>query len=167
MSLPLNNSLKKQQGATLFTTLVFLVLMTLVSVSATKISIRDVMISGNEQQQSLLFQQTENQLKPMVNINQLIQAYGPTGFQPNVPNSTNKYKLGSSTAYTEKVITDLPVLYPCERNGVAASIGMGAPPCDLFDFQVRSNSQTSGARDKHHRGAGKMIPNVKSSGSLL
>ena len=41
---------KSQQGATLITALTFLVLMTIVSVSASKISILDVLVSSNEQQ---------------------------------------------------------------------------------------------------------------------
>ena len=161
------NLARKQKGVTLAATLVFLMLMTIVAVSATKISILDVLVSGNEQQQMLMFQQAENDLKPIVSITRLVQAYGPTGFNGNIASNDRKFRLAESTTFVTKIITDLPVLYPCERNGIAMSVGAGTPPCDLFDFQVRSNSQVSGAKAKHHRGAGKMLPNLKSNGSLL
>jgi len=56
------NFAKKQQGATLVTALVFLTLMTIVSVSAAKISMLDVLVSGNNQQQMVLYQKTSRDL---------------------------------------------------------------------------------------------------------
>ncbi len=46
---------KKQQGATLISALTFLVLMTVVSVSAMKVSIVDILIAGNDQSKSQAF----------------------------------------------------------------------------------------------------------------
>jgi len=166
----INVGSKQQQGATLATTLVFLLLMTIVSVSATKISILDVLVSGNEQQQMMLFQTTENQLKKMTNIVKLEKTFTATGFTGNVSDNPNQYKFNDTVLASKgitEIITDIPVIYPCERQGMASSLGPAAPPCDLYDFQVRTSGQNSGARDRHHRGAGKMIPNSGSKGSLL
>ena len=63
----------KQQGATLFTALVFLLLMTIVSVSAAKISMLDVMVSGNNQQQMELFQKTARELDEHAKPEKLIK----------------------------------------------------------------------------------------------
>ncbi len=62
----------KQQGATLVTALVFLVLMTIVSVSAAKISMIDVLVSGNNQQEMLLFQKTSRELEDHTNPTKLL-----------------------------------------------------------------------------------------------
>lgn len=154
---------KQQQGMTLATTLVFLVLMTIVAVSATKISILDILVAGNEQQQMLLHQQSENDLKTIVNVSNLYKAVGPDGFQGNIADNNKKFKLDDSTNYVTKIITDLSRSYTCERNGRAMSMGRDAPQCSLYNFEVKSNSQGSGAHTKLHGGAGKMAPNLNAN----
>ena len=161
----------KQIGATLITSLVFLLLMTIVSVSATKMSILDLLVSGNEQQQMVLFQTTENQLKQLTHISKLNQTFGPTGFEGNVTGEADQFKFTSDfntdNGITE-IITELPVKnYDCERNGAASGIGPSAPKCDLYDFQVKRTGQNSAAKDRHHHGAGKMVPSGGSKGSLI
>jgi len=171
------NIAKKQKGATLITALSFLVLMTLVSVSATKISILDVLVSGNDQQQMVLAQNTENCLTRLTRIQQLSRTFTADGFQGNVPGRMNDQFLFpdqfipeciTQNVTTAEIITDvLPENYPCERQGRAMSMGPGALPCDLFDFQVQSTRNTSGTRELRRRGAGKMIPDSGSDASLL
>ena len=82
-----NHNKNKQMGATLITSLVFLLLMTIVSVSATKMSILDLLVSSNEQQQMVLFQTTANQLKQLTHVSKLNQTFGTTGFEGNVTGS--------------------------------------------------------------------------------
>ncbi|MCF6190049.1 MAG: pilus assembly PilX N-terminal domain-containing protein [Cocleimonas sp.] len=161
----------KQTGATLITSLVFLLLMTIVSVSATKISLLDVLVSSNEQQQMVLFQTTANQLKQLTHIAKLNQTFESTGFVGNVSGEDDQYKFTSdfnTDNNITEIITELPVKnYDCERNGVAGSMGPSAPKCDLYDFQVRRAGQNSAAKDRHHHGAGKMVPSGGSKGNLI
>jgi len=157
----------KQKGATLFTALVFLTLMTIVSVSATKISMLDILVASNNQQNMLLFQSTSNQLKETATINNLQLTFTEDGFTGNVSGNDNLFEFDDSPENIEERITDMTLEYPCERQGAASSIGPNAPACDLYDFQVRSSLNNSSARDQHNRGAGKMVPNSGSKGSLL
>ena len=159
----------KQKGATLLSALTFLVLLTVVGVSASKIAIQDILIAGNDQKQMQLYQVTENQLKQFTNIKRLSQTLGEDGFIANVEGQ-DKHKfddIDSENGMLSEVITNVPVIYPCERQGMATSIGPAVPPCDLYDFQVITQGKGFGGKDKHHRGAGKMIPNSGSKGSLL
>lgn len=171
---------RKQKGATLPTTLVFLMLMTLVSVSATKISILDTLVAGNDQTKMILSQQTENCLRVSTHIRRLFipltnNGVGQSqGFVGNVGGRADQYKFDQlldacqdGNVNIEEYITDIPGHYNCEREGQASSMGPAVPRCDLFDFQIRSNKPNSGARDIHHRGAGKMVPNTGSKGSLI
>ena len=171
----INNDMKrssrsKQHGATLLSALTFLVLLTVVGVSASKIAIQDILIAGNDQKQMMLYQVTENQLKKLTNISMLSQTFTEDGFTSNLEEQDDKYQfdeIDTDKGKLTEIITDIPVIYPCERQGKATSIGPAAPPCDLYDFQVKTKGKNFGGKDKHHRGAGKMIPNSGSKGSLL
>ena len=158
---------KKQRGATLFTTLIFLTLMAIVSVTAVKISMLDILIAGSNKQRVELFQKTSNQLKKTATINTLSSTFTIAGFTGNVDGNAKQFLIANSPNLIEERVTDLTLEYPCERQGRASSIGANSPPCDLYDFEVRSRKQGSGAREKHNRGAGKMVPNSGSKGSLL
>ncbi len=161
----------KQAGATLVTSLVFLLLMTIVSVSATKISMLDLLVSSNDQQQMVLFQTTGNQLKQLTHISKLNQTLGTTGFEGNVTGEADQFKFTSDFNTDNRIteiITELPVKnYDCERNGAASGIGPSVPKCDLYDFQVKRTGQNSAAKDRHHHGAGKMVPSGGSKGNLI
>lgn len=165
-----HSSRSKQYGATLMSALVFLVLITVVGVSASKIAIQDILIAGNDQKQMMLYQVTGNQLKKFTNIKMLSQTFTEDGFTSNVDGQDDKHQfdeIDSDKGKMTEIITDVPVIYPCERQGKATSIGPAAPPCDLYDFQVKTKGKDFGGKDKQHRGAGKMIPNSGSKGSLL
>jgi len=159
---------KSQQGATLITALTFLVLMTIVSVSASKISILDVLVSSNEQQQMMLFQDTENDLKELTTVVKLYKPLVKEG-GATFDLDTGAYVLPSNTQKpgTLEVITDKFKRYQCGGfNGKAISIGPDVPPCDLYDFQVKTSVLNSGVRDRHHRGAGKEKPNPNKNSYL-
>ncbi len=153
----------KQEGATLMVVMSFLVLMTIVTVSATKISILDVLISGNDQQRVISFRELENNLTQYAKTDSLNDAFAADGFN----NAQEQFTTTDSTSELTKKITDLSEQYPCERNGRGSSLGGGAPPCRLYDFQVLSNQQNTGAREDHRRGGGKMVPQSGSKSSLL
>ena len=158
---------KKQKGATLVTALVFLLLMTMLSVTASKVSMIDILIAGNNQQKMILYQDTHNQLKDTATIEKLNVTFTENGFTSNVTGTDDLFDFSNSPNNIDERITDLQIEYPCKRDGLGSSIGPNAPPCDLYDFRVRARLQNSNAVDQHHRGAGKMIPNAGSKGSLL
>ncbi len=158
---------RKQRGATLFTSLVFLALMTIVSVSAAKISMLDVLVSGNNQQQMMLFQQTENDLQLLATVPELydpLTGKGGAAFDDN----TGIYELVDSTKPNlTQQITDKEKRYSCGGfAGKAISIGPSVSPCDLYDFQVDSVMQGTGVKDRHNLGAGKEKPNPKKDSYL-
>jgi len=159
----ISSSKRKQKGATLMTVMTFLVLMTVVSVSATKISILDVLVSGNDQQRIIAFQAAENNLAQFAKISSLNVAFSADGFN----NPAQQYKTLDSNNELSQIITDMTESYPCEREGSGSSMGASAPPCSLYDFQILLNQKNTGARENHHRGGGKMVPNQGSKGSLL
>lgn len=158
----------KQKGATLFTALVLLTLMTIVSVSAAKLSILDVLMAGNNQQKMELYQQTSNDL---IGLTSVVELYKPMLKIPGhfFDPITGIYSLLKNPAkpYTEMQITDPSKSYSCNGfNGQATSIGPNVPPCDLYDFQVKSTKGNSSVRDRHNRGAGKEKPNPKKNSYL-
>ncbi len=150
----------KQRGATLITTLSFLALMTIVSVSAAKISILDVLQSSNELQKSILFQRAENGLKTITTVTKL---YKPLTEEDGAEfaEDTGIYQLPDDLlADTELQITDKKIRYQCNGfNGKAISLGPSVPRCDLYDFSAKVKKSNSAARDRHNRGAGKEKPN--------
>lgn len=152
---------QRQKGATLITTLAFLSLMTIVSVSAAKISILDVLASGNEQQQSILFQEAAKDLKNLATVRKL---YKPITKSDGASFSENTgiYKLPDQIQNpdSELQITDKDSPYECNGfNGKALSLGPSVPRCYLYDFEAKVKRQHIGSSDKHNRGAGKEKPN--------
>ena len=145
----------KQKGATLFTALVFLTLMTIVSVSATKLSILDLLMAGNNQQKMELYQETSNDLKRHTDPSRLLPILQQDGV--GVPWVE---VMPTSTAHPnrEEKIANRVLKYSCAGNGLATSIGPDVPPCYLFDFEVKNKKSNSSAKEKHRRGAGKEFP---------
>jgi hypothetical protein len=147
---------QKQQGATLFTSLVFLTLMTVVSVSATKISMLDILVAGNNQQQMLMFQDTENDLQLLTTPVILLESLYEKKFAgPWVR------KLSS-----EQKVTNRFLEYYCTADGQASSVGSNVPPCFLFDFEAKKSKHNTGMKDKHTRGSGKEFPDLTQHSSL-
>lgn len=158
----------KQRGATLITSLVFLSLMTIVGVSASKISILDVLVAGNEQQRMLLFQETENDLKDLTSVPKLYKPMiGAAGASFSASTGAYVFPTSSEKPHVSEKITDKKKRYSCGGfSGKAVSIGPSVPPCDLYDFQVNATKLGSSAKDRHNRGAGKEKPNPKKDSYL-
>ncbi len=155
---------KKQRGATLFTALVFLMLMTIVSVSATKISMLDILVSGNNEQHMRIFQTTENDLNELVTPAILLPVLQTEGF-----GAPWKHELPGKSLkpHTDEEIISRNLEYDCGGfDGKAVSLGPDVPPCYLYDFKVESSLSNSGIQDKHVRGAGKEYPNISRNSSL-
>ena len=155
----------KQQGATLITSLIMLLVMTIVGVSATKISSMSALISGNDQQQMLLAQTLDSKLSNFASIETLEESFTDTGFTPS-DGQTNKYIFSlveENGLKVNKEITNLDFNYSCKRNGIASDIGADAPNCNLYDFHIKLNRSHSSARDRRHQGSGKMVPSKEHS----
>ena len=151
----------KQQGATLFTALVFLALMTIVSVSAAKISMVDVLISGNNQQHMELFQETARELDDHTNPTKFLKLVLSSETLSDVFKPWNhNYPVTVAKPNVEERIANRVVEYQCGAiNGLATSQGSDNS-CRLFDFEVKTKRKQSSARDRHVRGAGKEYPSI-------
>jgi len=152
----------KQRGATLFTALVFLALMTIVSVSAAKISMLDVLISGNNQQKMELYQDTAREVDDHTDPAKLLDLIINTEAYSNANVEWNHdYPVNTTNPHTkvDEKITNRAIEYECGAiNGLATSQGVDNS-CHLFDFEVNTKKSFSSARERHVRGAGKEYPN--------
>jgi type II secretory pathway pseudopilin PulG len=166
MNYQLNNKLKnKQQGATLITSLIMLLIMTIVGVAATKSSSMSILIAGNDQQKILLAQTLDSELSKFASIETLEKSFTKNGFTPSA-GQTNKYIFAQDDVDDLKVnkeITNLNFNYACKRNGKASDLGADAPSCDLYDFYIDLKRSASSARDTRHQGSGKMVPSKQHS----
>ncbi len=159
----------KQQGATLVTSMMMLVIMTIVGVSAVKVSSIDVLVAGNEQQKMELFQTTQTDLNglstPLELLAPLVGEVDENGTKAEF-DANGKYTVSTSTQKTA-IISDMDTENPCEGiDGKAISWGLSTPPCRLYDFNVNTKKLNSGARESAHRGAGKEVPNDNTNSAL-
>lgn len=155
----------KQQGATLITALMMLLVMTIVGIAAVKMSSIDIIIAGNDQQRLMLMQETETEL---VNLSTPAKLIDPligelvNGIKAIFDPETKTYRVPEPRNPTSiEIITDLEKKYSCEGfSGKAVSMGPDVPPCRLYDFQVKTRKANSGAKEVRRRGAGKEVPNI-------
>jgi len=155
----------KQQGATLITSLMMLLVMTIVGVSATKSATMSVLIAGNDQQKMLLAQTLDSELSRFASIETLEKSFTSIGFTPSA-GQTDKYifsQVDESGLKVNKEITNLGYNYTCKRNGIASDIGADAPNCNLYDFHIKLHRSHSSVRDRRHQGSGKMGPGKEHS----
>lgn len=163
----LSSSIKrsKQQGATLITSMMMLLVMTIIGIAAVKMSSIDIIIAGNDQQRLMLMQETESELvnlsTPGKLLDPLIGEFVGSE-QALFDADTKSYRVPEPRNPTSiEIITDLEKLYSCEGfSGLAVSMGPDVPPCRLYDFQVRTKKANSGAKELRRRGAGKEVPNI-------
>ncbi len=158
------SNLRHQKGATMITTLVFLLLMTIVTVSASKMSILEMLVSSNNQRQMEMFQQTANDLKELTTPVKFFDAYYANEHQIPWTHNLDANPLKPST---KESIASRDFKYICGGfNGLAVSIGPSESPCYLYDFGVKTSLSNSGVRDKHFRGAGKEFPDGTRNSTL-
>ncbi len=158
-----NQNIKNQQGMTLITSLLLLIIMTIVGVSATKVSSMSVIIAGNDQRKMELAQTLDSKLPQFASIETLAQTFTSTGFTPS-DGETNKYIFNPVTEegyQVNKVVSNLRFQYTCKRNGEASDVGADAPACDLYDFKIKMKHMGLSARDMRHQGSGKMVPRTE------
>lgn len=162
---------KKQQGITLVTTLIMLIVMSVTAMMASKMSLFDTYIARNHKEKVMVYQQTATDLKLLADIERL---HGPMVNREFDPES-GIYISPEAPASGDvvEVITDIgfddeDYLYDCEGwSGRASSIGLGSRQCDLFDFQITRQKEGTGSfREKHHVGMGKEVPNPSKYSNL-
>jgi Tfp pilus assembly protein PilX len=145
----------KQKGATLFTALAILIVLTIVSIFSTRMSIIDIKVSQNDEQQMMVYQEAENALKKITNPVKLYEwiEVRRTGNGAEWDGDIDTVHLKAKAN-----ITNLNTEYACVGKGGAVSIGPEVPSCRLYDFHIDINKKGTGTRDIHHRGAGKEMP---------
>lgn len=151
---------KKEQGATLFSALAILSVLTIVSLSSARMSIMDIRVASNDEQQLMVYQEAENALK---RITKPLKLYEWIEARRDDSGAKGIDDIESAGLKAKTNITDLNTEYACVGKGGAVSIGPGVPFCELYDFHVDINKQGLGTRDVHHRGAGKEVPHNNGS----
>lgn len=147
---------KSQSGITLITSLMMLMAMTIIGVTAIKISSVDLLVANNYQQQLSVYQEAETKIKREVSFYRLHDWM----MEDKQPPATSK---NSIVAKAE--VSDLEQEYPCKgRSNLANSLGPNSPSCKLFLFSIDADMKGSGAKESHYQGAGKQYPN-QSNGS--
>lgn len=135
----------KQKGATLVSALTFLVLMTVVSVSAMKVSILDILVAGNDQKKSLTYLSAETALA--LNVNYFV-------VYKESPDLTKHNGMDS------KVVINKDGKDRCRGIlGHANSIGgHNTPDCQIYTINSKGYKQGSVISDTHVRSVGRQVP---------
>ncbi len=149
-------NIKRQSGITLITSLMMLLVMTIIGVTAIKISSVDLLVAHNYQEQLSVYQEAETKIQGDVNFLRLHDWM----MEDKQPPDTTKDKVRTKAA-----VSDMNREYPCKgKSNLANSLGPDAPACKVFLFAIDSNMKASGAKESHYKGAGKQFPN-QSNGS--
>ncbi|MCK5812955.1 MAG: pilus assembly PilX N-terminal domain-containing protein [Cocleimonas sp.] len=155
-----SGSPKKEKGATLFSALSILTVLTIVSISSARMSIMDIRVASNDEQQMMMYQEAENALK---RITKPVKLYEWIEARRNDSGAKGIDDIESAGLKAKTNITDLNTEYACVGGDGAVSIGPEVPFCELYDFHIDINKQGLGTRDVHHRGAGKEVPHNNGS----
>jgi len=147
----------KQAGITLITSLIMLLVMTIIGVTAIKISSMDLLIANNYQKKLQVYQAAESKIQKDADFYWLYQ-WMSADINAPIDDETD--------IVTKSEIVDLEKEYPCTPNNLATSLGPDSTPCNIYVFQIEASMKSSGAKDAHYQGAGKLVPNV-SKGSFL
>lgn len=133
-----------------------LLTMTIIGVTAIKISSVDLLVANNYQEQLTVHQEAKTKTRREVSFYRL-HDFVMSDVQP--PSTTK----GATVSKAE--VTNLNSQYPCKgRSFLANSLGPDAPACKVFMFAVDADMKGSGAKENHYQGAGKQYPN-QSNGS--
>lgn len=145
-------TLNKQSGVTLITSLMMLIVMTVLGITAMKLSSVDLVVAKNHQHQLSVYQEAVTSLRRDVTFFNWFQwASSENDVQPSVRNSKG--------LVTNTQIVDLDQYYMCKgRLGSASSIGSNSPSCKLYMFSIDSHLEGTGAKDTHYQGVGKEVP---------
>lgn len=152
--------MKNQKGATFITAMLMLVIMTILGVSAVKVSSMDILVAGNDQRSMMLFQTAQTELNELSTPSNLLPP-----LLDNTKFKNDIYDVPSSNSNITKKIKSMKVKYMCQGiDRKAVSIGPSVPPCVMYEFKI--NTKQGSARESLRRGAGKEIPDDKKNSYL-
>jgi len=133
-----------------------LLAMTIIGITAIKISSVDLLIASNFQQQLSVYQAAETKIQSDVNFYHLYNWM----MDDKQPPASIKDRMISNAE-----VADLKRDYPCKgRSNLANSLGPDSPTCKLFLFAIDAKIKGTGVKENHYKGAGKQFPN-QSNGS--
>lgn len=153
----MNINKNKQAGITLITSLMMLLVLTILGVTAIKISSVDLLIADNYQKKLSAYQAAESKIQDDVDFFWLYKW---------MTTAVNSPDGDSGNMVTKAKIVDLDRSYQCSPNNLATSLGPDSTPCKIFMFKIDASMKSSGAKETHFQGAGKLTPNL-SKGSYL
>jgi len=105
----------KQQGATLVTSLMMLTIMTIVGVSAVKVSSTEILIAGNEQEKMKLFQTTQTDLNELSTpLELLTPLVGEVDDEQNQAEFDTNGEYTVSTSATKTAVSE-EIISSCNR----------------------------------------------------
>jgi len=147
-----------QTGMTLITSLIMLLVMTVLGVTAIRLSSADLLVANNYQHQLSVYQAAKSANSTNSNLNNLYAW---------ITAKQSPVDIEEEGVVSKTLVTDLGVQYPCRGKGqLARSIGPNAPPCNLYMFSIDSRIKGTGAKDSHFQGAGKEVPKTAKSNML-
>ena len=151
------NKKNKQTGMTLVTSLMMLLVLTILGVTAIKISSVDLLVANNYQKKLQVYQAAETKIQKDVDFYWLYKWISSEG---NAPDTDHKGAVAKSH------IVDLEKSYQCSPSNLATSLGPDSTPCNIYMFHIDASMKASGEKESHFQGAGKLVPNL-SKGSYL
>lgn len=151
--------LKKQEGVSLIVALVVLLIITILGISAARLSSQDLIIASNEQQQMMVSQASESARSKTVSFYNLFQ-WLENRTEPDI--QTRSLSTGSVKS---EITVDVGEQYVCYgQSGEAMSVGAGASLCRVYTFSVDSRLIGTGAYDRVIKGEGKELPSTAGNG---
>ena len=150
---------KKQTGAILLWSLIFLLVLLMLGVTSIRMSGLDTRIAGNEMHRMLTYQAAESSVMRVSDFYYFTKASEAAGHVINKTGMTDQISLGdspvniNSTAKIELLANsiDCPVMTGL-ANSIDASKSAGGNDCQLYTVEVNSKLSGSGARSQHSRG---------------
>lgn len=152
----MNISPSTQKGVSLLITLIMLMVISMIGVSAVRMSSQDLMIASNEQQQMLVNQTSESSRREVVSFYNLFQWLEEGTIPASRVHTLDSGEIKTTIALTQGID------YPClGQSGEAMSIGAGMNKCRAYNFSVKSKLQGTGAIAERFKSEGKELPRVQ------
>lgn len=135
--------------------LVVLLIITMLGISAARLSTQDLIIASNEQQMMMVTQASESARSKSVSFYNLFK-WLDDGTLP--AKQTQQLDTGSVES---KIAVDVGEKYICYgQSGEAMSLGPGATWCRVYTFTVDSRLTGTGAHNRVMKGEGKELPSA-------
>ena len=158
---------KKQKGAVMIVAIVFLLVITILGVSAVNSSMVKTQIAGNSIYTMLVYNGAESAISKSVSdtdLRNLRDTIDPTSAVPFLVDSTelpDEAIASGGTLSSSAAITYIGKNETCpETRGLAASSGIGDAGFDCYFFQVDATSRiiSTNAKDEHIKGVAIFAP---------